>query len=32
MAFHQKPFLMQALLDDVRRACDTPAPAGTALS
>lgn len=32
MAFHQKPFLMQALLDDVRRACAMPAPAGTALS
>lgn len=32
MAFHQKPFPLDALLNDVRRACDTPAPVGTALS
>jgi DNA-binding NtrC family response regulator len=32
MAFHQKPFPLQALLEDVRRACDTPAVAGSALS
>jgi two-component system response regulator AtoC len=32
MAFHQKPFPLEALLEDVRRACDTPAVAGSALS
>lgn len=32
LAFHQKPFPLQALLEDVRRACDTPMAAGRALS